>query len=188
MMSSDQEQVLEQARAWLLAHARLLLDHRLRGKVDPSDVVQDTLVRAVQGLDRFRGKTEGEQRAWLRRILRNTLADLVRQFVQSRKRNVGLEQSLDQAVQDSSARLQLWLADGRDGPEAEAEAGERLLWLAGGLAALPEEQRLAVQLRHLHGWPVDEIARHMNKTTAAVAGLLQRGLAALREAGREQEP
>ena len=88
-MSPDERgRIVEQARAWLLARARLLLDHRLRGKVDPSDVVQDALVKAVQGLGQLRGVGEAEQRAWLRRILRNTLADLVRQFLQSRKRNV----------------------------------------------------------------------------------------------------
>jgi RNA polymerase sigma-70 factor (ECF subfamily) len=180
--------IVDQARPWLLARARLLLDHRLRGKVDPSDVVQEALVKAVQGLDHLRGTTEAERRAWLHRILQNTLADLLRQFLLSRKRNVGLEQSLDDAVRHSSERLQMWLADGAAGPDAAAVEQERLLWLAEQLSLLPAEQRQAVQLKHLHGWSVDQIAREMGKTQAAVAGLLRRGLESLRQRAEEHQP
>ena len=170
----------EQVRDWLRYHARLLLDDRLRGKVDASDVVQETLLKAFQHRGQLRGQTEGEQKAWLRRILAHTLADLVRRFLQSQKRNVGLEQSLEDAVGQSSARLEGWLAAGQAAPEEQAEGHERLLWLAEGLAALPDDQRQAVQLRHLRGWPVDQIARHTGRSTASVAGLLRRGLEALR--------
>jgi RNA polymerase sigma-70 factor (ECF subfamily) len=177
---------LEQAREWLRRHARLLLDDRLRGKVDPSDVVQETLLKAFRNRDQMAGRSEAEQRAWLRTILANTLADLVRRFLQSRKRNVGLEQSLEEAVRQSSDRLEGLLADGRAAPEDSAERHERLLWLAEGLAALPDEQCQAVQLKHLQGWPVDAIARHMGRSTASVAGLLRRGLEALRKRAADE--
>jgi len=172
---------VEQVRDWLCCQARLLLDGRLRGKVDPSDVVQESLLKAFQNLEQLRGSSEGERRAWLRKILANTLADLVRQFLQSRKRNVGMEQSLHDAMQQSSIQLESGLSDGGPAPEATAEQQEQLLWLADGLAALPEEQRRAVQLKHLHGLAVDEIAREMNRSTASVAGLLRRGLETLRQ-------
>lgn len=171
----------EDVRAWLRRHAAVLLDVRLRGKVDPSDLVQDALLKAHERRDQLRGRTEAERRAWLRAILANTLADLVRRFLQSRKRNVGREQSLDEAVRQSSARLEAWLADGRPPPEAEAERHERLLWLAEGLAGLPEEQQQAIRLKHVHGLSVTEIGLEMGKTPAAVAGLLRRGLEALRQ-------
>jgi RNA polymerase sigma-70 factor (ECF subfamily) len=170
----------EQVRDWLRYHARLLLDDRLRGKVDASDVVQETLLKAFQSRGQLRGQTEGEQRAWLRQILAHTLADLVRRFLQGQKRNVGLEQSLEDAVGQSSDRLEAWLAAGQAAPDDQAEEHERLLWLAEGLAALPDDQRQAVQLRHLRGWPVDQIARHTGRSTASVAGQLRRGLEALR--------
>jgi RNA polymerase sigma-70 factor (ECF subfamily) len=179
--AADHAALLGQARAWLRARAHALLDDRLRGKVDPSDVAQEALLRAVRSLSQLRGRSDAEQRAWLHRILRSTLADLVRSFLQSRKRNVGLEQSLNDALQDSSLRLAGWLADGSDGPVAAGEAEEQLLWLAEGLASLPDDQRRAVRLRHLHGLAPDEIAREMGKSPAAVAGLLRRGLAALRQ-------
>jgi RNA polymerase sigma-70 factor (ECF subfamily) len=183
---------LEQVRAWLHRRAAELLDGRLRGKVDPSDVVQDTLLKAFQHGEQLRGQTQEERQAWLRRILANTLADTVRRFLAGQKRDVGREQSLDEAVRQSSEHLQVWLADGRTPPEDQAAQNERLLGLAEALAELPDDQREAVSLKHLHGFSVGEVARQMGKTTAAVAGLLRRGLESLRQrlrtAGDEGRP
>ena len=172
---------LEDGRAWLRRHAAVLLDGRLRGKVDPSDIVQDTLLKAHEHRGQLRGQTEAQRRAWLRQILANTLADLVRRFLRGRKRNLGLEQSLDDEVRQSSAQLAARLVDRGAAPEAEAEGQERLLWLAEGLAELPADQQQAVRLKHLRGLSVADIAQEMGKTSAAVAGLLRRGLEALRQ-------
>ena len=59
----------EDYRDYLHLLARLQLDPRLRGKLDPSDVVQQTLVKAYQNRAQFRGHTAGEEAGWLRRIL-----------------------------------------------------------------------------------------------------------------------
>src|SRR4051794_8637935 len=100
---------LERFRDYLRLLARLHLDERLRGKLDPSDLVQQTLLKAHQAHDQFRGQTSGELAVWLRRILVRTLADAVRDLLRE-KRNVALEQSLEQALEASSARLRNWLA------------------------------------------------------------------------------
>src|SRR5262249_12921193 len=124
---------LDQVRDWLRWQAGVLLGDRLRGKVDVSDMVQDALLKACQHCGQLRGHSEGEKGAWLRRILANTLTDLVRCYLQGRKRNVGREQSLDEALRRSSVRL----ADSAAGPEDHAQQQERLLWLAAGLGGLP---------------------------------------------------
>jgi len=46
---------------------------------------------------------------------------------------------------------------------------------------LPPAQRIALVLQHWHGWPLSRIAEHLERTPAAVAGLLKRGLRQLRE-------
>jgi RNA polymerase sigma-70 factor (ECF subfamily) len=174
--------VLERFRDYLCLLARLHLDERLRGKVDPSDVVQEVLLKAHRHQDGFRGQTEAERTAWLRQILTTTLADAVRRFLRAQGRDVAREQPLDERAANSSARLEAWLADGQSSPSERAERHEELLRLAAGLAALPDEQRQAVELRHLQGLSVGEVARCLGRTRAAAAGLLRRGLAALRQA------
>jgi RNA polymerase sigma-70 factor (ECF subfamily) len=58
---------------------------------------------------------------------------------------------------------------------------ERALVLAAALETLPEPQRTAVELRYLGECSLDEIVSTMGRSRAAVAGLLRRGLAALRD-------
>jgi RNA polymerase sigma-70 factor (ECF subfamily) len=168
---------VEDYREYLHLLARLQLDPRLRGKVDPSDVVQQTLVKAHQNLQQFRGQTAGEQAGWLRRILANTLIDAARKF----QRELALEHDLAQGVEQSSARLEAWLAAEQSSPSEVAARQEQLLRLARALAQLPDDQRIAVELHHLREVPVADLALEMGRTEASVAGLLRRGLKRLRE-------
>jgi RNA polymerase sigma-70 factor (ECF subfamily) len=168
---------VEDYRDYLHLLARLQLDPRLRGKIDPSDVVQQTLVKAHQHRDQFRGASAGERAGWLRRILANTLVDAARKF----GREVDLQHSLEQALHQSSARLEAWLEAEQSSPSEIALRQEQLLRLAGALAQLPDDQRTAVELHHLRDGSVAEIAALMGRTEAAVAGLLRRGLKKLRE-------
>src|SRR5262249_30739103 len=118
--------------------------------------------------------------AWLRKMLIHNLADALRAFRQS-KRAVAREQAIEEALQNSSARLVAALAD--SGPEAAEQAmrHERAVRLADALEQLPERQREALVCKHWHGWPVRRIARHLECSEEAVAGLLKRALKELRE-------
>ena len=177
---------LERFRAYLHLLARLHLDPRLRAKLAPSDVVQQTLLQAYQGLAGFRGSTDAEVAAWLRRILARNLAHAVRDLGRG-KRDVARERSLEEAVNASSARLEAWLADDRPSPSQQAERHERALRLADALELLPEAQREALVLQHWHGWTLAQIAEHLGRSRAAVAGLLKRGLQQLRRQLQETE-
>jgi RNA polymerase sigma-70 factor (ECF subfamily) len=167
---------LERFRPYLRLLARLQLDPRLRAKVDASDLAQQTLVQAFQALGQFGGQTDAELAAWLRRILARNLAHALRDHGRV-KRDVGREQSLEQALAASSARL----AAGGPSPSEQAAFNEQALRLADALARLPEAQREALVLEHWQGWSLEEIGRHMGRSRAAVAGLIKRGVARLRE-------
>jgi len=170
---------LEEHREYLRLLARLQLDPRLQSKLDPSDLVQQTLLKAHERRDQFRGTTGTQLAAWLRQILAHTLADAVRQYGTA-ARDVALEHSLEDSLADSSARLEAWLADSRSSPSQQAVRNEQLLRLADALAQLPEDQRRAVELHHLQGRSLAEVGAQLARGKRAVAGLLFRGLRKLR--------
>jgi RNA polymerase sigma-70 factor (ECF subfamily) len=176
---------LESYREYLRLLAGVQLDPRLRGKLDPSDVVQGTLACAHEKADQFRGTTEAERAAWLRQILVNELAAAVRRFTGG-KRDAALERSLSAAVENSSARLEGLLAAEQTSPSEHVVRHEELQLLAQALAGLPDDQRRAVELHHLGGLRIEEISSALGKSEAAVGGLLRRGLKRLRE--QMQEP
>jgi RNA polymerase sigma-70 factor (ECF subfamily) len=171
---------LEGYRAYLHLLARMQLNPRLAAKIAPSDIVQQTLLKAHEKRSQYRGTSDTELAGWLRAILANTLAETVRSFGRQ-QRDVGLEKSLHAALDGSSAKLELWLAADQSSPSQHVARQEQLVRLASALAELPEEQRTVLELRHLQGLPIGVISRQMQRSEASVAGLLRRGLQRLRE-------
>lgn len=167
---------LERYRSYLLLLAR---SQDGVGGDAASDLVQKTLLAACSQQERFRGRTKGELAAWLKRILRNQVIDAYRQ--QRRlKRNVAREVSLEASVDGSFTRAGAWLAAVESTPSQRASHEEELVQLAGALAELPEAQREAIVLHHLQGATLANVAQQLGRTEASVAGLLHRGLKALR--------
>ena len=174
---------LEQYRDYLGILARLHLDDHVRRELDPSDIVQQTLLKAHENLEDFRGRTDAELQAWLRAILSQQLAILARQ----RRRRKARTRSLEAALDQSSARLEALLAAEQSSPSQNIRQAEQLADLAMALAGLPEDQRAATELRYLQGLSVPEVARQMGRSTVSVTGLLYRGTQALRQKMREPE-
>ncbi len=170
----------ERFRDYLRLLAGLQVGTRLRTKIDPSDLVQQALLKAHQARGQFRGHSPAEMSAWLRQILARTLADAARDLGRER-RDVSRERSLEASLDESSARLEAWLVSSGLAPGEEADRNEQLLRLAAALTELPEPQRQAVLLRYYEGRPLEEIGRRLGRTRAGVASLLRRGLDRLRQ-------
>ncbi|MGY8769940.1 MAG: sigma-70 family RNA polymerase sigma factor [Pirellulales bacterium] len=171
---------IEEYRHYLVMLAQRQLDPRLRGKLDASDIVQQTLLEAHCGSEQMQAQTEQQRVAWLRKILAHNLADAVRNF-RREKRDIARERSINAALDQSSARLDAWIASEQSTPSQQVIRREETLQLADAMAQLPDSQREALILKNWHGWSVAEIARHTGRTPVAVAGLLKRGLGNLRQ-------
>jgi len=169
---------LESYRDYLRLLAGLQMPPVLRGQVDPSDMVQDTLLKAHQKVDQFRGHTEAELAVWLRRILLNHLTEAMRKLGTTAHQG---RQALETSLEQSSARLEAWLAADHSSPCEKAIRHEELLRLSQALLQLPPNQRTALELKHLQSWSVEAISRHMGLSKLAVGGLLRRGMKKLRE-------
>jgi RNA polymerase sigma-70 factor (ECF subfamily) len=171
---------LEQYREYLHLLARMQIDPRFQAKLDASDVVQEALLKAHRAGDRFHYRSDAEMVAWLRRILVNTLTDAARRLG-AEGRDLHRERSLERSLEESSFRLERWLAAEHSSPSEVAIRQEDLLRMAEALAQLPPDQRLAVELMHLRDYSVDQISAAMGRSASAVGGLLRRGLSKLRE-------
>jgi RNA polymerase sigma-70 factor (ECF subfamily) len=173
----------ERYRSLLRLLAQLHLDPRLKSKLDPSDLVQETFAQAYAARQNFRGSTDAEREAWLRTIMARTLLRAVRKYLQQQKNNVHRERPLcgTGLADASSARISDWLAAEQSSPSERAVHNEEVFHLAGALDALPEAQREALVLQHWYGLSLAEIGEHLGRTPVAVAGLIKRGLRGLRQ-------
>jgi RNA polymerase sigma-70 factor (ECF subfamily) len=178
-MTREPGEALEPFRSYLQVLAELHLDRRLRGKLDASDVVQQTMLRAYSAFGELRSREPEVLTAWLRRILASTLTDAVKHYERD-KRDIHLERSLEADVDRSASGFAAWLAADQTSPSRQLERNEEILRLVDALARLPERMREVVVLKHCQGWTLQQIADHIGRTVPAVASLLRRGLADLR--------
>jgi RNA polymerase sigma-70 factor, ECF subfamily len=162
---------------YLLAQRRL--GRQIQSRLDPADIVQQTLLEAQRDLAAFRGSDEAAFLAWLSRILQHNVSQVFQQHLVSKKRSAHHEYSLDelrltgQAIGDS-------LASEHSTPSQRAMRGEAAVRLAQAIRQLPPDQQEAVRLRHLEGYTLRQIASSLDRSELAAAGLIKRGLQRLR--------
>jgi RNA polymerase sigma-70 factor (ECF subfamily) len=175
-------QLLELYRDYLTLLARLQISRRLQRKVDAADLVQETFLQAHGHFARFQGRSEGELVGWLRQILAATLANLVRHYCGTQRRDVRLERDLTAALDESSHALDRGLVAKHSSPSQGAVRREQAVLLANALARLPAHYREVIILRHLEGLKFAEVARRMGRTVDSVKKLWPPALAELRSA------
>ncbi len=170
----------ERYREYLHLLARLQLPHQLRGKLDASDLIQQTLLEAYQAQGQLHDRSEAEQLGFLRCILTNNLADAIRQFA-AKARDVARERTLEGNSTGADSGLGAWLATDHSSPSQVAIREEELLSLAEALSQLPNDQRTAVEMKHLYGYSLAAISQAMGRSETAVGGLLGRGIKKIRQ-------
>jgi RNA polymerase sigma-70 factor (ECF subfamily) len=164
-------------RNYLRLLAQDWLERAFQGKADPSDLVQDTLLKAHQRFATFEGSEEPEFVAWLRQIMARNVADFVRRY-RSAARDVRREEpSPDSRIVD---RLQLLAGTLNSSPSQSAHRREMGVLLADAMAELPRDHFEVIRLCNLQelDWP--EIALRMGRSEEAVRKLWTRALVKLK--------
>src|SRR5262245_47430591 len=174
------DRLLDSYRNYLKLLARTGIDASLQGKTDPSDLVQETLLKAHQHFGQFRGGTEAELVAWLRQILARNLRDLVRQYRQAEALQVSRERSLEEILGQSSQALGRLLAAPGSSPSESAQRRELSVVLADALAELSDDHREVIVLRSIEESDWDQVALRMGRSEGAVRLLWTRALKQLR--------
>jgi RNA polymerase sigma-70 factor, ECF subfamily len=172
--------LLERYRNYLTLLARLQVGRRLQGKLDPADVVQEAFLRAHNGIAQFRGTCEAEFIGWLRQILASRLAELVRHYCGTHRRDVRLERELALELDASSRDLDRALVAPGSSPSQHAARREQAVILADALEQLPEHYREVIILHQLQDLEFAEVARRMDRSLDSVKNLWIRALTRLR--------
>lgn len=167
-------QIWQQLRSYILMFADQRLDQGLKGKLDASDIVQQSLLEAHRDFREFRGQSEAELKSWICRLVVHNLTDAGRRFRQSQQRCLTKEVS--------------WCAEA----EASAMSGEASVSsvirrretddeLMRAVAELPERSQQVLELRHRMGLSHAQIAQELGMTEAAARKLWSRIVEELQE-------
>ncbi len=183
-LSGDREALgplLDHFRPYLIVIAHRQLDDRLKGRLDATDVVQTTFLEAHRDFPNFRGQDINTLLSWLRNILHNNIETTHQRHLVALKRSAKRETTgRSQSASSEQESIVNWIASDSSSPSQRAMRDEAAASLAICLTQLPNTQSEAIRLRYLEGLSLRDIAEKMSKTEMAVAGLLKRGLKALR--------
>ncbi len=174
------DELLSRARSYLTVLARIQTDRRLRGKVDPSDIVQDVLCASFRGFPDFRGDNEPALLAWIRQILAHQIIDQLRRYQLSQKRDMSLERACLDDLEESSLRLATDLVQPGPDPSLLAEQREQSLLLADALERLPPLYRDVLIDRHIQGLKFAEIAEKSQRAVSTIEKRWMNAIQALR--------
>jgi RNA polymerase sigma-70 factor (ECF subfamily) len=183
-------ELLQQYRNYLVVLASMQIEKRLQPRVSPSDVVQETMLRAHKNFAQFRGTTEPELLAWLRQILINNLAKFVEQHILAARRDVRREVSIQRigaALEQSTIQLAALVPAATKSPSMAVQQREEAVVLADRLAQLPEDYREVLVLRNLKGLPFEEVAKQIDRSVGATRMLWLRAIDKLRSLYRSEE-
>jgi RNA polymerase sigma-70 factor (ECF subfamily) len=166
---AEAEGLFARWRPLLRLQARRLLGAELSARVDPSDVVQESLAQAFQSLTRFGGGTEAEWVGWLRAIVAGQAAKAWRHHTAD-MRDAGRDGPL---AEDNAAPAA--------GPAEAAMSAEHAARLAAAIEGLPAAMREVVTRRVFDGQDFETVARALGRSPGAARVLWTRAVRQLRE-------
>ena len=177
-VSDDLGTLLQLYRNYLSILADTQIGQRLRVRVSPSDIVQETMLAAHRDFQKFRGCTEREFMAWLRQVLINTIHRTVDTHLKAKRRDVRREVSIEVLGKMDQSAIDFLQAFADRGPSPSEPLREReaAVALADQLAKLRPQYREVIVLRNLQGLSFQEVAQRMDRSTNAVRMLWLRAI------------
>jgi RNA polymerase sigma-70 factor (ECF subfamily) len=172
--------IIEHLRSRLRARAARELPRRLRQRVDPSDVVQQSLAEAWQGRAKFRGTSRPELEKWLLGILDHNLQDEIRKHRAAAKRSVDQERLLIDLLSSGVALPDIFVLV-EPSPRSQLAHEELILQIVDSISNLPAQQGLALRLRYFERCSLADMSNRLHVSENAAAQLLHRALCNLRE-------
>ena len=174
-------ELLDSYRNYLRLLACASIDSEMQAKLDRSDLVQETLIKAHDRFDQFSGRTEQELAAWLRQILSRQLIDMTRRL-RGATRDIHREMSMEQTLEASSLSLGGLITANGTSPSVSAQRRELAVVLADALSEMKPEYREVIMMKNIHDLTWQEIGNRMKRTPAAARMLWTRALVELRPA------
>ena len=167
-------------RLWRLVTFRM--DPRLHGRVDADDVLQEAWLAAVQRIDHFLIDASRSIFVWFRLITSQTLVDIHRRHLGTRKRAASSEFSIDRGwcSSSTSSSLSFHLLDHLTTPSEAALREEVSQKLNESLAGMREIDREVLALRHFEQLTNREAAQVLGISEQAASDRYVRALARLR--------
>ncbi len=169
-------QVLEACRRYLLWIARKEMDPDLQPKAGASDLVQDTLLEAQRDIGHFKGESEAELLAWLRRLLLNNLSNLARSYRGTAKRRLDAEVPLESGPTDAGP------AGAAPSPSDQLLAKEQMELVHVAMGNLSDDHRQVLTLWYERELSFEEIGQQMSRSTNAARMLWMRAIERLQAA------
>lgn len=163
---------------------RFRLDHRLNGRVSPSDVLQDAYIDAMKRVGHFLDRPEMPFFVWLRLLVAQRLVDLHRQHLGAQIRDAGNEVSMDRCGPSAATSVCLarHLAAGQPSPSQAAMHEESVARLEGVLDTMDPIDREVLALRHFEELSNQQVAQVLGLDKAAASKRSVRALVRLKEA------
>jgi len=166
---------------------RFRMGRELRSKLESMDLVQNTLVRVLNGIKGFTYKNEGDFVRWLSKIVENEVRANLK-HLHARKRDIRKERRFDKHVPDTGQALdQIPDPVALTTPSVMMSRKEDLTRLEQAIETLKPEYREAILLAKVEGLSYEEIGKRTNKSPDAVRMLATRAMAALTTAFRTMQ-
>jgi RNA polymerase sigma-70 factor (ECF subfamily) len=178
--AAARDQLLERYRCRLRRMVAVRFDPRLAARVDPSDVVQETLAEAAGRLSDYLHERPVPFYPWLRRIAERRLIELHRRHVRARRRSVTREEAAGGLPDRSALALAERLFGRPSSPSARLHRQERRQRVRDALAALAAPDREVLVLRFLEGLSTRETASVLELSDVAVRSRQVRALERLK--------